>query len=58
MEVFNQIIDFFGITTLTQTATIIDVLNYLVSVFVAVYIVIFFFKFLFYVCSLPNNLRW
>lgn len=58
MEVYRQIIDFFGIEALTQNSTIIDVINYLIALFVAIYIVIYFFKFLFYVCALPNTMRW
>lgn len=58
MAVFNEIVNFFGLTPLLQSATLIDIINYLISVFVAVYIVIYFFKFLFYVCALPNTMRW
>lgn len=58
MEIFNEIVDFFGLTPLTAQATIVDVVNYLIAVFVAVYIVIYFFKFLFYVCALPSTMRW
>ena len=47
MDIFNSLYDFFGLELLSETATFIDLINNLLEVGLAVFIVCFFFKSLF-----------
>lgn len=58
MEIFQTIVDFFEITSLSSTATLVDLLQYGLSLFVAVYIVCFVFRCLFLATTLSNGMRW
>lgn len=55
MDIYTSLIEFFEINTLSQDATIIDLFNYGISVFVAVYIVAFVIRSLFLVVALPEK---
>lgn len=55
MDIYTSLIEFFEITSLSQDATIIDLFNYGISVFVAVYIVAFVIRSLFLVVALPEK---
>lgn len=47
MEIFNEIIEFFGFDLLGESATLIDFFNTVIKIGVAVFVVCFFIKFLF-----------
>lgn len=47
MDLFNQFINFFGISMLTESSTIIDLINICFSVFVAMFLVCFVLRSLF-----------
>lgn len=55
MAIFNDLMQFFNIGTLSEYATFLDLINYIVSLSVAVFIVAFIIKGIFFVCTLPNN---
>lgn len=55
MEIYESIIDFFEIVPLTSSATFVDMLNYLISIGVSVFIVAFLIRSLFLVCTIPFN---
>lgn len=55
MDIYTSLIEFFEISSLSQDATIIDLVNYGISVFVAVYIVAFVIRSLFLVVALPEK---
>ena len=58
MELLEILLDYFGLVPLTADATIIDCINYFVGTFGAIFIIVYFFKFLFYIVALPSNMRW
>lgn len=47
MEIFNEIIDFFGFDLIGESATLIDFFNTIIKIGVAVFVLCFFIKFLF-----------
>jgi len=47
MELFEMIINFFGIDMLTSTSTLTDLLNLCISIFVAMFLVCFTVRSLF-----------
>lgn len=57
MDIFESLIDFFGIETLSNVSTFPDLINFLVMLCVGVYIVAFFIRSLFLVIALPT-MRW
>ncbi len=58
MELLEILLDYFGLVPLAAEATIIDCINYFVGAFGAIFIIVYFFKFLFYIVALPSNMRW
>lgn len=54
MDIFNSLMDFFGIDALSQASTFPDLLNYIVSITVGIYIVAFLIRSLFLVIALPT----
>lgn len=57
MSIFESIIQFFEIDGLAVNATLVDLLQYGISIFVAVYIVCFIIRSLFLMITAPNQ-RW
>ena len=57
MEIYESIIDFFGIVPLTSASTFIDLVNYIISLGVGVFIVAFLIRSLFLVCTIPFD-KW
>ena len=55
MDIYNSIIQFFGIDTLTSASTFTDYLNILSEIFVSVYLVAFFIRSLFLVVAIPDR---
>lgn len=47
MDIFNSFFDFFGLELLTESATFVDLINNLVQIGLALFIVCFFIKSLF-----------
>lgn len=47
MEIFNSFFDFFGLDLLTESATLVDLINNLVQIGLAMFILCFFIKALF-----------
>lgn len=57
MSIFESIIQFFEIDGLAANATLVDLLQYGISIFVAIYIVCFIIRSLFLMITAPNQ-RW
>ena len=55
MDIYTSLVEFFEISSLAQDATIIDLFNYGISVFVAIYLVAFVIRSLFLVVALPEK---
>lgn len=55
MDIYNNIIQFFGIDQLTSASTFIDYLNIVTQIFVSVYLVAFFIRSLFLVVAIPDR---
>ena len=55
MDIYTSLIEFFEIAPLSSSATFVDLLNYGISLFVAVYIVAFIIRSLFLVVALPDK---
>lgn len=55
MEIIQDIMDFFGIEMLTESATFVDVVQFIVLLAFAVFIVSYIVKLLFTVISLPDR---
>jgi len=51
MDIFNSFYDFFGLDVLSESATFVDLVNNLVSIGLAVFILCFFIKALFTLMS-------
>ena len=61
MDIFNSIYNFFGLELLADSATFIDLINNLVQVGLAIFIVCFFIKSLFALMTnifSENNYNW
>lgn len=58
MEIYESIIDFFGITPLTSSATLVDLFNLSIQIFVGMFLVCFFIRSLFLVVALPDSNIW
>lgn len=58
MELFTSLIDFFQIDPLTSSATFVDVINYIISLTLAVYLVCFLIRSLFLMISSPMWEGW
>lgn len=61
MDIFNSLYDFFGLELIGESATFIDLINNLLQVGLAVFIVCFFIKALFaLMCNIFNesNYNW
>lgn len=58
MEIFYQLVDFFGLGSLSVDATFIDLLQYVFSVGCAVFIVCFIIRTFFMICELPSLFKW
>lgn len=58
MEIFTSLIEFFEIEPLTQSATIVDCINYIISLSVAVFIVCFLIRSLFLIVCVPEKDLW
>lgn len=57
MEIFTSFYDFFGLDLLTESATLVDLVNNLVQVGLGLFITCFFIKALFSVMITPFNSR-
>lgn len=55
MDIYESLIEFFEISTITSTATIVDLINYIISVSFAVYIVAFIIRSLFLLIVIPDK---
>lgn len=55
MSIFETLMDFFELGELSASATLVDLLQYGISVFVAVYIVCFLIRSLFLVTTLSSK---
>lgn len=55
MDIYNSLIQFFGIDALTSASTATDYLNCIIQIFVSVYLVCFFIRSLFLVVALPER---
>lgn len=44
MEIFNSFYDFFGFELLAESATLVDLFNNLVQIFIGLFIVLFFLR--------------
>lgn len=58
MEIYQSIIDFFGIVPLSSSATLVDLLNLMIMLFVGVYLVAFFIRSLFLIVAIPEAKIW
>lgn len=47
MEIFNSFYEFFGLELLTESATLVDLINNVVQIGIAMFILCFFIKALF-----------
>lgn len=57
MEIFTEFYDFFGLDLLTESATLIDLVNNLVQIGLGLFITCFFIKALLSVMITPFNSR-
>ena len=53
MEIFTGLMEFFEISSLSSSATFIDLMNNFISIFFAIFIVAFMIRSLFLACSVP-----
>lgn len=53
MEIFSGLMEFFEISSLGSSATFIDLLNNIVSIIFAIFIVAFMIRSLFLACTVP-----
>lgn len=58
MEIYESLIDFFGIVPLDSTATMIDLINLSIQLFVGIYIVCFLIRSLFLIVAMPTKDVW
>lgn len=58
MEIYNSLCEFFEIAPLEQNATIIDLFNYGISLFLSVFIVCFMIRSLFLIIAMPDRDLW
>lgn len=58
MEIYESIINFFGIVPLDASGTLVDLLNELIQLFVGVFLVAFFFRSLFLIVAIPDSRLW
>lgn len=47
MEIMNSLIDFFNISTLSQSASLVELLEFLIKLYLAVFVLLAIFKGLF-----------
>ena len=55
MEIYNSLIEFFGITPIQSSATFVDLINEMMSIFVGVYLVAFMIRSLFLIVAMPQK---
>lgn len=55
MEIFESLMEFFEITSLSGSATFVDLINNMISIFFAIFIVCFVIRSLFLVCTIPER---
>ena len=58
MEIYESLMDFFGIVPLESTATMIDLINLGIQWFVGIYIVCFLIRSLFLIVAMPTKDVW
>lgn len=58
MEIYESLIDFFGIVPLDSSATFVDLANLSIQIFVGVFIVCFLIRSLFLIVALPDKEFW
>lgn len=58
MEIYESLIDFFGIVPLDSTSTMIDLINLSIQLFVGIYIVCFLIRSLFLIVAMPTKDVW
>lgn len=57
MEIFTDFYNFFGLDLLTESATLVDLINNLVQIGLGLFITCFFIKALFTLMVFPFNYR-
>lgn len=57
MEVYTSLVEYFGLTSLSSTATLVDLVNYLIPIGVSVYLVAFMIRSLFLGVTIPLD-KW
>ena len=55
MEIINDLLNFFGVDMLTESATFIDLLNVSIKIGLAIWIVAFIIRSMFLLTSLPER---
>lgn len=55
MEIINDLLTFFGVDMLTESATFIDLLNVSIKIGLAIWIVAFVIRSMFLLTSLPER---
>lgn len=55
MEIINELLTFFGIDMLTESATFIDLLNVSLKIGLAIWLVAFIIRSMFLLTSLPER---
>lgn len=55
MEIADSLITYFGIDLLVESATFVDLLNVVLRIGVAVWLVAFIIRSLFLVCTIPGR---
>lgn len=58
MEIYQSLIDFFGIVPLDSSATFVDFINLFMQIFVGVYVICFMFRSLFLIVCAPAKDVW
>lgn len=58
MEIINSIIDFFGISQISESVTFVDLISTFVKMGCAIWVVLFVVRCLFLLIDLPNRRMW
>lgn len=58
MEVFNELVNFFGLMQITGDVSFVELVNYIIALSCAVFIVCFIIRSLFLICEIPSRLNW
>lgn len=55
MEIVQSVYDFYGISAIIESATLVDVVNALLEIGISVWITMFIIRSLFIACTLPER---